>query len=387
MGGYLTTPAVADINEDGRMEIVFTGGGSRRIHFLDGSSVLGWVIQSINASFSTCSPTIADVDQDGKPEILVGSDIDDQGFCRLFCINGSGAVEWSYLIEGSYSAGSLSSGPTAADIQGDGALEVVVTGRNKTYCLSGVGVSVWNFTAPGGAMFSPAVADVDGDGKKEVILGDEDGKVYCLNASGVPKWNYTTGSANYLSSTSVADIDGDGKPEIFFSNKEVLSQHSGIMCLNGTGGLEWLFTPGGAVYGPPVAADVDLDSGLEVIFGTYYPSYSGGWAYGGVVYCLESSGRAEWTYATGYDSLSNPLAIVDIDLDGRPEIIALTDRGVFCLSAFPEPQAQMPWSLLLALLGLSLALISITGVTVVRRSGGVQTESIRRRARHRSGQR
>jgi hypothetical protein len=315
-------------------------------------------------------PTIADIDQDGKPEILVGSVnyYNQSDPCRLFCIDGSDRVKWSYVT-----GAAISSGSTVADIQGDGKLEVVVTGSNKTYCLNATGASVWNFTSVGTARFSPAVADVDGDGRKEVVVGWSDGSVYCLNASGILKWSYLAGYTNYLSSSSVADLDGDGRPEIVFS-----SGGKTIYCLDGSGDLEWSLPIDASVTYPPTLANVDMDNDLEIVFGTSDSYSSVQWVNGGIVYCLNGSGVTEWTYATG-DSIYNPPAVADIDLDGNPEVVVLVGSSVYCLTAFPAPQLLIPGSVAIILVGLASAFIAMTAVTMVRRNRGVRTGSRRRR--------
>jgi outer membrane protein assembly factor BamB len=283
-------------------------------------------------------------------------------------MDGSGGVKWSYAT-----GATISSSSTVADVQGDGKLEVVVSGSNKTYCLNAAGASVWNFTSAGRTRFSPAVADVDGDGRKEVVVGWSDGSVYCLNASGILKWSYQTGYEEYLSYSSVADLDGDGRPEIVFS-----SGGKTIYCLDGSGDLKWSHPIDASVSHPPTLANVDMDNDLEIVFGTSDGYSSGQWVNGGIVYCLNGSGVTEWTYATG-DSIYNPPVVADIDLDGNPEVVVLVGSLAYCLTAFPAPQVLIPGSVAIVLVGLVSALIAMTAVTMVRRNRGVRTGSRRRR--------
>jgi hypothetical protein len=366
-GGYESlTPAVGDIDGDGKMEIIVAHDSYNRIYCMSGSGFTKWTDQS-SARFVSCSPTVADIHQNGRPVILVGSSPISPTSCMLYCINGSDVVEWVYPT-----GGSISSSPTVADVQGDGRLEILVTGANETFCLSDVGGSIWNFTAPGGAWYSPAVADVDGDGKKEVIVGYENGNVYCLNASGGLKWTYSTGDIISLSSVSVADIDEDGRSEIFFSTIGGV-----VYCLEGNGSLKWNYSPVGGVYGPVIAADVDLDNDLEIVFGTLYRSLERG----GVVYCLDSSGGVEFTYGTGYDELVNPFVVSDVDLDGKPEVIVPANGLIYCLSVFVEQQAPIVGPVLLILVGFAATLILMTSIVVVRRGGSAVASTVAGSAR------
>jgi outer membrane protein assembly factor BamB len=80
-------------------------------------------------SFSTSdlvesSPAIADIDGDGKLEVLVGSH---DG--NLYCLDGrSGARKWAYRPRAS---AQFFSSPTLADLDGDGLLEIIIGNNNS----------------------------------------------------------------------------------------------------------------------------------------------------------------------------------------------------------------------------------------------------------------
>ncbi|MDD2386164.1 MAG: T9SS type A sorting domain-containing protein [Bacteroidales bacterium] len=75
LGTAIYPPAVADINNNGSVEVVQITGGSgsnARIHVFDenGASLDGWPV-SINGNWLVCSAALADIDNDKNLEILV----------------------------------------------------------------------------------------------------------------------------------------------------------------------------------------------------------------------------------------------------------------------------------------------------------------------------
>jgi len=82
-------------------------------------------------SFSTgggvsSSPAIGDIDGDGKLDVIVGS-----GDTKVYAIRGDGTLLWSFST-----GGFVSSSPAIGDIDGDGKLDVIVGSRdNKVYAI------------------------------------------------------------------------------------------------------------------------------------------------------------------------------------------------------------------------------------------------------------
>ncbi len=255
---------------------------------------------------------VADVDGDGATEVVIGSNSN-----KVFCLSGvTGNLKWSYTI-----VGSIYSSPATADVDGDGVMEVVFgSNNNNIYCLSGTnGGSEWIYTTGDDVISSPAIADVDGDGAMEVIFGSYDNKIYCLNgANGGVEWSYVTGG-DVRSSPAIADVDSDGTLEVV-----VVGWDNKVYCLSGaTGALEWSYMTGGNLYSSPAIADVDGDGVMEIVFGNADSK----------VYCLSgATGALEWSYIAGNQVCSSP-AIADVDGDGTIEImVGSNDSTVYCLN-------------------------------------------------------
>jgi outer membrane protein assembly factor BamB len=57
----------------------------------------------------------------------------------------------------------------------------------------------WDVDMNGAIYSSAAIGDVDGDGALEIVVGSNDGKVYCLDSSGSRKWTFQTQGPVYSS--------------------------------------------------------------------------------------------------------------------------------------------------------------------------------------------
>ncbi len=122
------------------------------------------------------TPTIADINNDGNVEILVGvSDFQD----KLFALRGSdGSILWTY-------DSSLCSPnpPMVEDINGDGNVEVVFSECGVKALRGTDGFLIWS-SYSGGIFSLPAIGDINNDGMVEVAVGYYDlyyrGRVFAL---------------------------------------------------------------------------------------------------------------------------------------------------------------------------------------------------------------
>jgi hypothetical protein len=174
--------ALADLDNDGQLEVVvvYHGGG---VIALRHNGTPYWS-RSLTCNFcpyfgySPNSPTIADLNGDGLREILVGCYTE----LKVYALRGTdGSTLWSY---GNAAACAQSSSRKIGDIDGNGALEVVLTSYHTGYgaCTScpnhlivlngATGAVEWTWQNPAGVGFEGlAIADVDNDGCMEVIVG------------------------------------------------------------------------------------------------------------------------------------------------------------------------------------------------------------------------
>lgn len=167
------------------------------------------------------SPAVADIDGDGQVEVLWG------GY-TLIAVNGaSGAIEWHASSPG---GSRLWPSIVVADLDGDGSLEIVTgdgSGYLSVYKGDGSIYPGWPVrpTGTGNEIRSLAVADLDGDGDKEIVVCStrSDNQWFVYEHTGALRGGWpkmTDSDANgyaagcYNENVGVADLDGDGRGEI-----------------------------------------------------------------------------------------------------------------------------------------------------------------------------
>jgi hypothetical protein len=124
-----SSPAIGDIDGDGRVEAVVGGGDvyhhgdGKRVfawHVDDGSTVAGWPVTT--GGVTNSSPALGDVTGDGVPEVAIGSG---DGILRV--IRGNGQMYWTRQLRFINSPGhAILASPIIADMNGDGRNDVGV---------------------------------------------------------------------------------------------------------------------------------------------------------------------------------------------------------------------------------------------------------------------
>ena len=231
-----------------------------------------------------------------------------------------------------------------ADVNGDGAMEVVAVG-NMYDCFIGHPPGQYNavfiFNADRsrfndgtydweaipidtGAPLSedyneiennqpnPVVADLDGDGELEILFSSYDGRVHAfwLDKTEHGSWPYTVdhsgaeGFYRFASEPTVADLDNDGSAEVIFASwvEKGTYQTGELHILDSMGNVvHEVALP--AAYGSPnwngalaapTLANIDTDADLEIVLNT---------AHSGVVaYDLPGTANARIIWGTGRGS-------------------------------------------------------------------------------------
>lgn len=213
--------------------------------------------------------------------------------------------EWKYRGFGS---GIGAAGICVSDIDGDGALELVMGGNSNNgfgeddnwYVLRKNGDKyemVWNSDIYPSEITRMAVADGDSDGIPEIYVGLADGTVNIYDGrTKMLKGSIQTGGT--VSALTIADADGDGAKEI------ITSDGTNINVFNGATLEKKWESPG---YGGSDIAvgNVDTDSDPEIVS-------SSGYVIDGVTH------EIKWSYTPGF---GYRICLGDINNDGKDEII------------------------------------------------------------------
>jgi hypothetical protein len=346
-----SSPVAADIDRDGEPELCV---GAEEIYVLhhdgtelidgDGDVRTNGVFSNtgltVNHGFWSC-PVVADIDNDGEMEIIANHMDGEKTY--VWESDGSVAPGWPKSI-GASPWGS----PAVGDIDGDFELEIMTaSGTNKFYAWNPDGTEVIdgdsNPSTDGvfavlGASYnygSPAVADLDGDGVKEIIFGSRDKYLYVWKGDGssfspaFPKYT----NAAIVSAPAVADVDNDGELEIIVAagdqNTGSSSRKVHVYNLDGTELSGWpkVATFSKDTSSSPAIGDVDGNGGLDVVVAD-----ANGWIYAwegstGVSlpgWPVQTEAGVKGT--TGYTIRCGP-TLADIDGDGFVEILVGDEGG------------------------------------------------------------
>ena len=173
--GVPVSPAVADLDGDGKPEIVVaTGSGALAALRSDGSPLWRRALGSSSPSWQTSAPVIFAA-SDGSRRVAVGSPGGE-----VFCFDARGELLWQHAVVGPVTA-SIS----AADFDGDGFTDIVlVTERGVIYRFREDGAPLWSLDMRGRTLAPGAIVDVNADGKLEYVLCTQNGRLLVLGRQG-----------------------------------------------------------------------------------------------------------------------------------------------------------------------------------------------------------
>lgn len=311
------SPALADLDNDGRCEVIIPCADGKLYcwrydgsEFLDGDNnpLTTGVFANLVNQYIYASPAVADIDDDGALEILQAAS-SESVYC--FEVDGTRTPGWPINIDIKAFAS-----PAVGDVDGDGDLEVAITSKAwKTWIFDHEGNELpgWPKIVASNGDFppSPVFADVTGNGELELVQVSSEGDIWVWDHAGneLPGWPQNMG-ANSKSSPAVADVDGDPELEIVVgadSGKLFAFDVDGQL-LNG-----WPIQTDAEIYGSPAVADLDGDGDNEVVVGGMDTN----------VYCYDTEGlcedgdRIEWgmflhdTWRTQFYGFREPVAVPD----------------------------------------------------------------------------
>lgn len=241
-----STPAIADVDGDGRVEVAFSSL-DEYVYLVDGATGANepnWPRWLRDTSFS--SPALHDIDGDGTLEVIVGVashvegppvNASDGGCLHVLRNDATNLPGFPQCVDQT-----IVSSPAVGDIDGDGRPEIVhgtgrffqgVSRRVYAWNCDGTVVDGWPVTVDGQVETSPALGDLTGDGVPEVIFTDDNSgssgtfHLYAYRGDGSELFSLVpvpfSGVTNSAKDPVVADVLGDTEPEILVPvNSEVV---------------------------------------------------------------------------------------------------------------------------------------------------------------------
>jgi len=298
-GGGASGATIADLDNDGRLDIVF-GGTDGYVYCLDENGNLKWRTLVAPGQSVPFTPQVADVDRSGKLSVLVSTNAP-----SVVRLNSTGSIVWTYN-----SASVLFTTPTLVDVNGDAVLDALVgsNSRNIAAIDGRSGTFLRSYSVPV-AGYTATIADVDGSGAPEILVDGDDKNMHAFGLDGTQLWAANVPGGSFLEgSIAFGDVNGDGFPEVVTGDVSNNGVELALSASNGT--TAWSRSLPTYRQGGQTMADVNGDGIPEILVGVT----------SGTVYNLRGTdGSIFWSYSAGTTQAGTPV-VADFDRSGTRQI-------------------------------------------------------------------
>jgi len=316
--GAYADVAFGDLNNDGRLDLVGVSLDSGGIRPYQGSGDGDWnLIAQPTASGAWWGVALADLDNDGIIDLAAASQSDDGVQAWLDGGSGEPTGNWQPAVSpatvGDYWAVDV------GDVNNDGQLDVAAAGHGDGVRIwAGDGGSTWTDLAYGGnppatgAYNDVLIADFSADGAPDLIAASE--------GDGIDAWSHwmtwdpadsglpTSGQYKGL---AMGDLNHDGRLDLVACGSNL-----GVRAWRGSAGTNWTPTISPTLsgsYSAVALGDLNHDGDLDIV------------AVGspGIV-IWRGDGGSSWTLTTPPTTTTSftDIALGDIDNDGQLDLVA-----------------------------------------------------------------